>query len=217
MTGEQALTAVDSSRRSILEHIRSSAEAVSRRELASAFGLHVSTIGAHLRTLEQSQLICRAAIPEARPGRPALRYRAVTTPAAVRTELLEVLVQALGDLPGASELAEQAGWAWSRRGDADGDLQQDVLADLLGVVDRLGFSPQVQASGGGTTLELRSCPVRAIALARPAVVCGLHRGLLRGRLSLHPGQVRGLELVPFARPDVCLVHLRTPALAEQSP
>lgn len=72
----------------------------------------------------------------------------------------------------------------------------------------LGFAPRREKVGDVTRYELQTCPYAEAVRENPAVVCTLHRGVVRGVLErLQPGA----ELVAFVPkpPDVagCIVDV----------
>jgi predicted ArsR family transcriptional regulator len=102
-----------------------------------------------------------------------------------------------------------------------------AVDQVLAVLGRLGFSPQVQAAppesgepgpeaDGPTTVLLRTCPLLESARRHPEVVCQVHRGLVEGVLEagrpagggpVHPG----VRLEAFARPGACVLTLTAAA------
>lgn len=112
---------------------------------------------------------------------------------------------------------EEAGAEWVRQRLAErGDLGQDGAATTTGawlgklgqVVDLLsewGYTPDLNLDGaeGEVTLTLRDCPFLDLARSRPAVVCGVHRGLLRGALEVAGESQAGVSLRPFVGPRTC--------------
>jgi predicted ArsR family transcriptional regulator len=51
------------------------------------------------------------------------------------------------------------------------------------------------------------CPFRDLAEAHGRVVCGVHRGLIRGALA-ELGAPSEVELRPFVEPSRCLAEIR---------
>jgi predicted ArsR family transcriptional regulator len=76
-------------------------------------------------------------------------------------------------------------------------------AAVVGLLDRLGFSPQVEPDG----VLLRTCPLLDAARRHPEVVCQVHLGLVDGALAAHGVTASGARLEPFARPGACVLTL----------
>ena len=211
-------------------------------------GGHPNTTRHHLRVLVDAGLVREEHVPPAGGrGRPASRYavtaagRQVASAAprgsaaqeyvALAAAFAERLAERDGD-PGAD--ARAIGRAWGtglavRHADevaGDGSGAQRVV----GLLDRLGFSPEAgpttrwvtlparparparpaagwAASGSGTTVLLRTCPLLDAARRHPEVVCQVHLGLVAGALEAHGEPSEGLGLVPFARPGACVLTL----------
>jgi predicted ArsR family transcriptional regulator len=82
-----------------------------------------------------------------------------------------------------------------------------------------GYRPEVRTEEGGRTAELTlvDCPFLELAHESPDVVCGVHRGLLRGTLETLGEEQTEVSLRPLVEPRVCLAHVRTRAEFEQPP
>lgn len=81
-----------------------------------------------------------------------------------------------------------------------------VILDLL---VGWGHAPEVRTTAGAaeTDILLRDCPFLAVAKDQPHLVCGVHRGLLRGALdALGEGSVE-LDLIPMIDRRTCRAHL----------
>lgn len=231
--GEPPVEALDPSRRRLLQAIaeRAVSGPATVGDLVATLGGHPNTTRHHLRVLLDAGLVRedRAAPPAPGRGRPAARY--ALTPAArdgirddagargtaadeyvaLAAAFAERLAERDGD-PGAD--ARAIGRAWGTglaRTDAD-----DVGAGppgrerVLGLLDRLGFSPRAEAAegpGSGTPVLLRTCPLLDTARRHPEVVCQVHLGLVAGAIEAHGGASEGLRLAPFARPGACVLTL----------
>lgn len=207
-----------SSRRRLLEVLRSSPAPLDAEQLAAAVDLHVTTTRHHLGTLERAGLIEHAAERGGRPGRPRMLYSATPDLAAdgYRT-LAHVLAAELEDDPDAGRRrAERAGRRWAGQfhpGD-DGGAPDAALATVTALFDRLGFAPRREDDGPRRRLLLDACPFRDIARAHREVVCTMHLGLLRGVLDRAGAASAEAELRPFVEPELCVAELRFPRPAE---
>ena len=81
------------------------------------------------------------------------------------------------------------------------------VAELDGrVVGFYGFEPEADATA--TTVRLTRCPLLEAAHRSPEVVCSVHLGLVSGALEEYGADPEGSDLVPFAEPGACLLHLQ---------
>lgn len=197
-------------------------------DLVATVGGHPNTTRHHLRVLADAGLVAEERrAPAGGRGRPATGYvvteagrRAVAaTPRGGAAEEYVALAaafadrlaerggdpgddaRAIGKAWGASLATRHAGTAAAGR--AGGE-------EVVGLLDRLGFSPlaePAEATGQGTTVLLRTCPLLDAARRHPEVVCQVHLGLVAGALEAHDEPSDGLRLVPFARPGACELGL----------
>lgn len=169
-------------------------------ELAQRLELHPNGVRAHLQRLRDAGLLTRrrAPRPRGRPrdewaiapgalpgGDPPHAYRALagflvrTIPATTgRLREVETAGREIGQglAPGAATAPEQA--------------IVDVLASL-------GFQPKVQdGAPGHLSCRLRNCPYRDSVRDNQAVVCILHRGVMRGLLERIAPEAKLTRFVP---------------------
>ena len=60
----------------------------------------------------------------------------------------------------------------------------------------------------GLDVTMRRCPFADLARESPAVVCGIHRGLVEGVLAEASSTLTVRDLQVFPQPGVCVLHLR---------
>ena len=77
--------------------------------------------------------------------------------------------------------------------------------EVVSLLDEVGFAPQPDARS--STVRLTRCPLLEAAHKHPDVVCGVHLGLARGALEEYGADPDGTELLPFAEPGACRLHL----------
>lgn len=234
---------LDPARRRLLRLVagRSAASPPTVSDLSAAVGGHPNTTRHHLRALVAAGMLA----PEPTPavggrGRPATRYRAtaagreaasaghgvaaVTEYVALAAAFAQRLAEREGD-PGAD--ARAIGRAWgtglAARQDEEVDgADQALAARVIGLLDRLGFSPESERADAagpvpgalsttgpepGTMVLLRTCPLLDAARRHPEVVCQVHLGLVAGALEALDEPADGVRLVPFARPGACELAL----------
>lgn len=214
-SGGAPVAVVSGTRRRVLDALAAASRPLDAEALARDLGLHVTTARFHLDQLEAAGLVRRRPAAEARRGRPRVLY----SPAAAlrdedaRGQLVTVLAAALADREQAAAEAEEAGRRWAesleppvgpagRPADGSaGGLAGDPVAELVAVLDRLGFDPEPGEDG----VRLLACPFRDAARGNPGVVCSVHRGLIQRTLERAGGPEA--SLVPFVEPELCVVRL----------
>jgi predicted ArsR family transcriptional regulator len=182
-------------------------------ELAAAVGLHPNGVRTHLERLRAAGLVTRSRERGAR-GRPRDRW-AVDPGAADAApdgyaDLSRWLVAALAAAGTEPAALEATGRAIGRGLTAPGPT--DAEARMHDALAALGFRPARErdpADPARLAYRLRRCPYRDAVRERPALVCGLHRGLTQGLLdALDPSTT--LEAFVPEDPDTagCCVALR---------
>lgn len=201
------------SRRRLLEFLRQASEPVDAATLAGALDLHVTTVRGHLALLEQAGLVGSTHVRSGRPGRPATVYVATgRPPTPERTAGYQLLAEVLVDGLQASPEAESPA-QWAR---ATGDRWGPRLIDRMELrgtgtpteilhasFDAMGFEPETTDED----IRLHACPFVDLAIDHEEVICGLHLGMAEGMLRTLDADVGVDDLVPFARPSVCVLAL----------
>lgn len=201
------------SRRRILDALRGAAGPADIRELVTVTGLHPNTVRFHLEVLVEAGFVAGGPAPRRGRGRPRTVYRSITppVPSSGYQFLSQVLAAQLDDR-GAAELAEQAGRSWLRGYGRPVAVPPDVdpvdvaTARMLALFTELGFEPERAAGGAASQIDLHACPFIEVARRHPDVVCAVHRGLLQELIGATAPDLTA-ELVPFARPGVCVARV----------
>lgn len=150
--------------------------------------------------------------------------------------LSEIMTRAAGQTSPADELTahdqasleqtprvlEESGRQWARDhvGRVVAEVRQAGPATTPGawlgkigvVLDLLvgwGHAPELRTTAGAaeTDILLRDCPFLALAKDQPHLVCGVHRGLLRGALDALGEESVELDLAPLIDQRTCRAHL----------
>lgn len=194
-------------------------------ELAPGAGLHVTTVRFHLDQLVQAGLVAAEFERQPTAGRPRKLYRYVapapddsaSTPVMLLATLLTEAMTAA--VEGHQESPDEAGARWSREhlptdparrpADSPGSWLGRV-GEVVDVLDRWGYHPDVTTTDGGRAaeIELTDCPFFDLARANVAVVCGVHHGLIAGALRQFGEPGTEVTLEPFVTPHRCVAHLR---------
>lgn len=216
-TAREAALAV-SSRRRLLEVLRSSPDPLDAEQLSAAVGLHVTTARHHLTTLERAGLVRREVARAGRPGRPRLLYS--PAPDAAAADGYRVLTEVLSeeweqDPDSGRRRAERAGrrWAAAHLEPASGISLDRALDEVNTLFDRLGFAPRRADLEGAHRFLLDACPFRDVARTHTEVVCTVHLGLLRGALDRLGIRRTEADLHPFVEPELCVADVRSPGPA----
>lgn len=88
--------------------------------------------------------------------------------------------------------------------------QIDKARDVTHLLRDWGYSPEVEdgEEAGEVGLTLHDCPFLPLAASNPDVVCGVHRGLLRGALDAVGETGARVSLRPFTGPTTCRAMLQ---------
>lgn len=223
-------------RRAIVDHLANledGSDGLTARELAERVALHTTTARFHLDQLETHGLV-ESQFRHGGVGRPRKVYRTVRrplTPAGLSPAASEEAHRALTallaeawDQEGGEPLSpEQAGRRWAlRAAPTEGEPPDQArtagawLGKVGATVDllhRWGYLPELRTDDGGRTAELTlvGCPFLDLAQAHPDVVCGIHRGLLRGAMEAYGEPDTDVALVPFIAPRTCQARVTTRA------
>jgi predicted ArsR family transcriptional regulator len=197
----------------VLDVLREAGAPLDASALARTLGLHVSTIRWHLRVLAAAGLVTRHEEQRVRPGRPRAVYQpapaALADPGLLAAILADALARADAD---PSRLAEEAGRA---RGRSLAGLRpldrrptgEGSTADLLALLEGLGFEPRLERRRAGACILMRPCPFGHVASTHPLLVCPAHLGLMRGFLDALAAPVDVERLEPFVEPELCRARL----------
>ena len=207
-------------------------------QLAEEVGLHVTTVRFHLDQLVAAGLVQSSFLRTSTVGRPRKVYAVapgsladlhhVDSASSLRmlTGLLARTVGARTD--GTPTTPMDAGRLGAlEHVAADPHARPaETAGQWIGKVGRMvdalhewGYTPEVSTAGGGRTARvvLRNCPFLDLARDNPAVVCGIHRGIIAGSLEQlgEPDTVVGLE--PFVDPTTCVAQLTTRTVFHATP
>lgn len=206
--------------------------------LAEFVGLHVSTVRFHLDQLVGADVLESRFVRRGGAGRPRKVYSLAQgslegTGRVHETESLRLLssllAQGLVGDPGAPRpTPDDVGRGWVREhvpadpSATPADTPGRWLGRIGQVIDALeqwGYTPTISTTDDGrsATVTLARCPFIDLARDNPAVVCGIHRGLITGALEQFGENQIEVGLQPFVEPTLCLAHIRTTAPFRRPP
>lgn len=202
------------SRASLLETLRAQTEPTTLAALVATSGLHANTVREHLDALVRDGLAHRHAGAPSGRGRPAWLYEATGSDAAAAPEYAGLAAALAGAIHQTSaspaEDAVVAGRQWGHelareRGGATVSSGIAARREVVSLLEDVGFAPLADARS--STVRLTRCPLLEAAHKYPDVVCGVHLGLAQGALEEYGADPDGTELLPFAEPGACRLHL----------
>lgn len=193
----------DPVRRELYRLVATSADAVTRGEVAEVAGIGRTLAAYHLDKLVEAGLLTyNYARDDGRTGpgagRPAKRYRPTQAEVSITVPPRDYAV--LASLLADAASADESGVVLAALIDAaerEGSVRADPSASLMSVLVDRGYEPDVTADGD---IVMRNCPFHQVVEQHQGLVCGLNealiRGCLRGRgdnpehaeLDPHPGQ-----------------------------
>ncbi len=205
----------------MLQTLKTASTPQSINDLAEQLGVHPNTVRFHLARLLAGGQVERVVSTSGGTGRPPQMFgpRPGMDPSGPRgyQVLAEVLVAGLADGPDPGTNALQAGRSWGRQQAQIRSVQPDEIsagsgdsvAQLVSLLDEIGFAPQWDGAEDRAAIELRHCPFLELTDTQSAIVCPIHLGLMQGALEAWDAPVGVARLEPFVEPDVCLAHLST--------
>jgi predicted ArsR family transcriptional regulator len=208
----------DDTRFRLYRYLGLSGRPVSVRELSTRLSLHPNTLRPHLRRLEEAGLVTAEVRKGRAVGRPQTLYRLVERDAAQGKEyrlLAEILAGVLSGAR-ARERAERLAEEWGRYLVAQGGPKPGTrlpsrrnLAILQEAMAEVGFDPRFRRTGRqAVEITLRDCPFRDLVEDHRDLVCGVHRGLVRGMLDALKPPLRLAEFSPLVERSLCRLVAR---------
>jgi predicted ArsR family transcriptional regulator len=205
------------SRTRVLAVLQDAGRPMTAHEVGDRLGMHPNSVRFHLDALAVGNDVVRDLERRSTPGRPSVTYEATSKAPPVARRRFPLLARLLAgvmreQLTDPACASEEAGRDWSRslpvsrRPDSE-TSEVEALDILTGSLHEVGFESRAVDDANGLRVEISHCPFLEVAVDYEDVVCGLHRGLMRGVLEQlrAPIEVRGLE--PLVEPGLCLARL----------
>lgn len=213
-------------RRRVADALAQEKNGLDAHQIADAIGLHVTTVRWHLERLEAAGYVASRSERAGGAGRPRKVYTVVEQtdkPDAERDrrslELLGgLLTQMVSTQDERPVSPEEAGEKWASEHVHTSSSTEPAqtpgewiskIGGLTDVLNSWGYTPAISTNGDGQRADIRlaHCPFRELARDNPAVVCGIHRGLIRGTMRKLGETDTEVDLLPFADGDTCIAHL----------
>lgn len=202
----------------VLDELERQPGPVTLAQLSRATLLHANTLRDHLAALESNGRVRRHRAAPSGRGRPATLYEAVpfsgTSEYAALASALAESIDRRSDNPRADGI--DAGRQWGRTL-AQGVAVTSPLSPaearrgVVGLLADLGFAPEPRARA--SAVRLTRCPLLDAAQSHPAVVCGVHLGIVEGALEEWDAPAQRAELLPFSEPGACRLLMPAPRRA----
>ena len=198
-------TTITPAQAAVLDLIRrSDPVALTIGEIARWVDQHPNTTREHVEALVDAGLVAPAAVRKGVRGRPSQEYAVVEDSApSMSLRLIEALAGHATHSGVDAQVAVELGFAaGASTSDAPaGAGETGLLPYLDAVLTGWGFST---ASGEGHAgLALVRCPLVDAARSAPAIVCGFHRGVVRGLAARAGADPDDVTLIEFDRPGSC--------------
>ena len=197
----------------VLEAMQRRDSPASVGDIADELDLHENTARKHLDGLVERGLVARSTAAPVGRGRPARSYSALprsTEPDARVREYVGLAtalarhISATSNDPRGDAIAAGETWGTELVRDAPRE-PSDHETTLLSLLERLGFSPKADATGG--SIALRRCPLLDAVRAEPVVVCAVHLGIARGVIAALGQDPEPVGLEPFSEVGACRLRL----------
>jgi len=202
------------SRSALLEILRAQTEPATLAALVATSTLHANTVREHMDALVRADLARRRPELPAGRGRPAWLYEATSKDPVASTEyagLAAALAAAIhrnSASPADDAVTAGRDWGHGLARERDARPASSGIAarrEVVSLLDEVGFAPQADARS--SVVRLTRCPLLEAAHKYPDVVCGVHLGLVQGALEAYGADPTDTELLPFAEPGACRLHL----------
>ena len=176
----------DNTRYAVFLEIARSAKPLATADVARSLGLHPNTVRPHLERMRELGLLDQRVDARGGPGRPQHLYTVAPDAPSLGLEppafprLARMLLQVAAGAGVAFEDAVEVG---REQGTIDATRRRrstQGVAALRSELSDLGFDPEDIGDDDGATIAFMHCPFRELAQSDPALVCGLHRGMVEG-------------------------------------
>jgi predicted ArsR family transcriptional regulator len=154
--------------------------------LAEQLGMHPNGVRTHLRRMRDAGLLVHRRVPGPR-GRPRDEWaispsaRPWGDPPNAYAALARWLARAIPATPRRLAEVEATGRTIGYELAVPSASPAEAIGDVM---TALGFQPDIDPQPTGTlSCRLRNCPYRDSVRENQAVICGLHKGLVRGLLD----------------------------------
>ncbi len=183
----------DNTRYAIYLELARSPHPLATNDIAKSLGLHPNTVRPHLERMRDVGLLELRVDARGGVGRPQHVYSLAADAPSLGLEppafprLARMLVRLAVDAGLAADDALATG---SEQGRSDAAAVSSAISCLDALVldlSALGFDPAAVREPDSATIGFMHCPFRDLAEISPAIVCGLHQGMVEGFVEARGG------------------------------
>jgi predicted ArsR family transcriptional regulator len=207
----------DNTRYAIYLELARSPLPLATADVARSLGLHPNTVRPHLERMRELGLLEQRIDARGGVGRPQHLYSLASDAPSLGLEppafprLARMLLQVAVEAGGGAEDAVDAGREQGRDDAARAPRRLDCVSALVAELATLGFDPEPVIEDDSVTVAFMHCPFRDLAETDPAIVCGLHRGMVEGFVEQRGGAGVGAFRSLLDREHPCQVDLELTA------
>lgn len=212
----------DNTRYAIYLELARSPKPLATADIARSLDLHPNTVRPHLERMREVGLLEQRVDTRGGVGRPQHLYSVAPDAPSLGLEppvfpmLARMMMRIVeGARPAVDDVVE----AGREQGRIDSTRWPHALScreALESELARVGFDPESVPDDGVTTIGFMHCPFRDLAQANPAIVCGLHQGMVEGFVETRrDGRVAAFRSL-VDRDHPCQVDLITEASSESA-
>lgn len=179
---QQARALGDPTRHGIFRFVAEADGPVGIAALTDHFELNHNAIRQHIAKLLDAELVVETSVRGGGPGRPRLMYE-VAPAAESRWDVIgpyERLSILLAEVIRTGDTAVAVGERAGQQYRVEASEPDEVVANLVDTMARLGFDPELRRRGKRVDVVLDTCPFASAVLADPDTVCSLHLGIAQG-------------------------------------
>ncbi len=200
--------AVTPAQSAVLELLRDSdPRPLTVAEIAGRLGQHPNTTREHVDALVEAGLVVTAAVRSGARGRPSQEYAVAEDPApAMSLRLIEALATLAASTSVDPQVGVDLGYAAGAAVEVSGRVASRGLLPYLEQMLR-GWGFSTVPTEGDAGVDVVRCPLVDAARSAPEIVCGFHRGVIRGLVAQAGVDPDDVTLVEFDRPGSCRLVL----------
>lgn len=207
-TSDQSRPDAGERRQAILEVLAGTAEPLAVEDIADRLGVRPNTVRGHLEILLASGRVQRDSLPAAGRGRPRWVYRIATRGPSPYEFLARSLALHMSEgSVSAEDMAKE--WLAGVPDHPPAATPEEAVHQAVSSLRALGFA--ADSSPLGNEIVMTRCPYKELVSDVP-MICDIHGALLSTVLQQSAQDVDVESVDVWAKPGVCVAHLRRPDL-----
>jgi predicted ArsR family transcriptional regulator len=183
----------DNTRYAIYLELARAPRPLATADIARSLGLHPNTVRPHLERMREAGLLDQHIDGRGGVGRPQHLYMLSADAPSLGLEppvfprLARMLLRVMDGMDGLTDEVVEAGREQGRIDATRWPRAMPCAYALHAELATLGFDPEDVLDEDHLTIGFMHCPFRELAEAHPAIVCGLHQGLVEGFVDARRG------------------------------